>query len=71
MLALSIVALRRRPGDVLAAQDGDRGPSRSLLRAMPQGDIFGLAPTLCLTREQADIVFSKSAYAVRSVFANL
>ncbi|TIY03592.1 MAG: aspartate aminotransferase family protein, partial [Mesorhizobium sp.] len=39
-------------------------------RAMPQGDILGLAPPLCLTREQAGIA-SKTAYAGRSVFANL
>ena len=40
-------------------------------RAMPQGDILGFAPPLCLTREEADIVVSKTADAVKSVFANL
>ncbi|TIN14255.1 MAG: hypothetical protein E5Y51_23050 [Mesorhizobium sp.] len=39
-------------------------------RAMPQGDILGLAQPLCLTREQPTS-FSKTAYSVRSVFANL
>ncbi len=28
-------------------------------RAMPQGDILGFAPPLCLTREEADIVVAK------------
>jgi L-2,4-diaminobutyrate transaminase len=40
-------------------------------RAMPQGDILGFAPPLCLTREEADIVVAKTADAVNSVFANL
>jgi L-2,4-diaminobutyrate transaminase len=40
-------------------------------RAMPQGDILGFAPPLCLTREEADIVVAKTADAVKSVFANL
>jgi L-2,4-diaminobutyrate transaminase len=40
-------------------------------RAMPQGDILGFAPPLCLTREEADIVVAKTAEAVNSVFANL
>ncbi|RWQ12784.1 MAG: aspartate aminotransferase family protein, partial [Mesorhizobium sp.] len=38
-------------------------------RAMPQGDILGFAPPLCLTREEADIVVAKTADAVKSVFA--
>jgi L-2,4-diaminobutyrate transaminase len=37
-------------------------------RAMPQGDILGFAPPLCLTREEADIIVSKTADAVDSVF---
>jgi L-2,4-diaminobutyrate transaminase len=40
-------------------------------RAMPQGDILGFAPPLCLTREEADIVVDRTADAVKSVFANL
>ncbi|TKT75029.1 aspartate aminotransferase family protein [Aquamicrobium sp. LC103] len=39
-------------------------------RAMPQGDILGFAPPLCLTREEADIVIEKTADAVKAVFAN-
>lgn len=37
-------------------------------RAMPQGDILGFAPPLCLTREEADIVVSATHDAVMSVF---
>lgn len=36
-------------------------------RAMPQGDIMGFAPPLCLTREEADIVVAAAAKAVKSV----
>jgi len=36
-------------------------------RAMPQGDILGFAPPLCLTREDADIVVKAAASAVASV----
>ena len=39
-------------------------------RAMPQGDILGFAPPLCLTREEADIVVDRTADAVKSAFAN-
>jgi L-2,4-diaminobutyrate transaminase len=40
-------------------------------RAMPQGDILGFAPPLCLTKEEADIVVEKTTDAVKTVFANL
>ena len=36
-------------------------------RAMPQGDILGFAPPLCLTREEADIVVARTADAIASV----
>ena len=36
-------------------------------RAMPQGDILGFAPPLCLTREEADIVVKATADAVKAV----
>ncbi|MCO4316630.1 aspartate aminotransferase family protein [Phyllobacterium sp. 21LDTY02-6] len=36
-------------------------------RAMPQGDILGFAPPLCLTREEVDIVVKATADAVESV----
>ena len=38
-----------------------------IARAMPQGDIIGFAPPLCLTRAEADIVVEKTAAAVKSV----
>jgi L-2,4-diaminobutyrate transaminase len=38
-------------------------------RAMPQGDILGFAPPLCLTKDEADIVVAKTADAVKAVFA--
>ena len=40
-------------------------------RAMPQGDILGFAPPLCLTREEADIVVEKAADVVKSVLSAL
>jgi L-2,4-diaminobutyrate transaminase len=39
-------------------------------RAMPQADILGFAPPLCLTREEADIVVSATARAIDTVFAS-
>ncbi len=36
-------------------------------RAMPQGDIIGLAPPLCLSREEADTVVEATAGAVKAV----
>ena len=36
-------------------------------RAMPQGDILGFAPPLCLTKQEADIVVKAAAGAVASV----
>ncbi|RUU00147.1 aspartate aminotransferase family protein, partial [Mesorhizobium sp. USDA-HM6] len=40
-------------------------------RAMPQGDILGFAPPLCLTREEADTIVANTADAVNSVFASI
>ena len=40
-------------------------------RAMPQADIIGFAPPLCLTREEADIIVGATEAAVRSVAATL
>jgi L-2,4-diaminobutyrate transaminase len=37
-------------------------------RAMPQGDILGFAPPLCLTRAEADTIVARTADAVKSVF---
>ncbi|CAN7689535.1 aspartate aminotransferase family protein [Rhizobium sp. LjRoot98] len=36
-------------------------------RAMPQGDILGFAPPLCLTREEADLVVKAAASAIEAV----
>jgi L-2,4-diaminobutyrate transaminase len=36
-------------------------------RAMPQGDILGFAPPLCLTREEADAIVGAASRAVREV----
>lgn len=40
-------------------------------RAMPQGDILGFAPPLCLTREEADIVVAATAEAVNEVASDI
>ncbi|MDG4647198.1 aspartate aminotransferase family protein [Roseibacterium sp. SDUM158017] len=40
-----------------------------IARAMPQGDIIGYAPPLCLSREEADTVVSVTADAIREVLA--
>jgi len=36
-------------------------------RAMPQGDILGFAPPLCLTTQEADTIVAATASAVKSV----
>lgn len=38
-----------------------------IARAMPQGDILGFAPPLCLTEEEADTIVSVTVDAVREV----
>lgn len=38
-----------------------------IARAMPQGDILGFAPPLCLSKAEADEIATKTAQAVRSV----
>ncbi len=40
-------------------------------RAMPQGDIMGFAPPLCLSREEADIIVAAAKGAVDEVAATL
>ena len=40
-----------------------------IARAMPQGDIAGFAPPLCLTREQADTVVGALAQAVKEALS--
>jgi L-2,4-diaminobutyrate transaminase len=55
-------------GPQVAAALAERGV---IGRAMPQGDILGFAPPLCLTRDEADVVVKATAGAVEAVFANL
>jgi L-2,4-diaminobutyrate transaminase len=38
-----------------------------IARAMPQGDILGYAPPLCLTRAEADRIAEATGEAVREV----
>ncbi len=52
-------------GKVVAAM-GRRGV---IARQMPQGDILGFAPPLCLSREEADTVVRVTAEAIAEVFA--
>ena len=42
-----------------------------IARAMPQGDILGFAPPLCLTRQEADIVVMATRDAIEDVAAGL
>lgn len=42
-----------------------------IARAMPQGDILGFAPPLCLSRKEADIVVSATAEAIAEVAKSL
>jgi L-2,4-diaminobutyrate transaminase len=48
----------------IVAAMGRRGV---IARAMPQGDILGYAPPLCLSREEADTIVSATVDAVREV----
>jgi len=54
----------RKIGPSIAAALLSRGV---IARAMPQGDIIGFAPPLCLTRAEADIIVSAAADAVKEV----
>ncbi|WP_018238606.1 aspartate aminotransferase family protein [Ensifer sp. BR816] len=54
----------RKIGPQVAAALLERGV---IGRAMPQGDILGFAPPLCLTRAEADIVVKAAAEAIQSV----
>ncbi len=39
-----------------------------IARAMPQGDILGFAPPLCLSRDEADTIVAATRAAVDDVF---
>jgi len=54
----------RKIGPQVAAALLERGV---IGRAMPQGDILGFAPPLCLTREEADEIVAAAAGAVKAV----
>jgi L-2,4-diaminobutyrate transaminase len=54
----------RKVGANLAAALLARGV---IARAMPQGDILGFAPPLCLTRAEADQIVAATAAAVADV----
>ncbi|MET4295778.1 adenosylmethionine-8-amino-7-oxononanoate aminotransferase [Bradyrhizobium sp. LB8.2] len=56
----------KKVGQQVAAALLERGV---IGRALPQGDILGLAPPLCLTRDEADIIIENAAKAVNAVFA--
>ena len=53
-----------KTGPRIAAALTERGV---IARAMPQGDILGFAPPLCLTEREADIVVARTAEAVKAV----
>jgi L-2,4-diaminobutyrate transaminase len=55
----------RKVGPAVAAALLKRGV---IGRAMPQGDIIGLAPPLCLARGEADTIVAAVAGAVKEVF---
>jgi L-2,4-diaminobutyrate transaminase len=54
----------RKIGPSIAAALLSRGV---IARAMPQGDIIGFAPPMCLTRAEADIIVSAVTDAVKEV----
>ncbi len=54
----------RKVGAALSAALLKRGV---IGRAMPQGDILGFAPPLCMTKEEADVVVGATAEAVAEV----
>ncbi len=56
----------RKVGPSVAAALLGRGV---IARAMPQGDILGFAPPLCLTQQEADIIVEKTCEAVQDVFS--
>jgi L-2,4-diaminobutyrate transaminase len=58
----------RKVGPRLAAAVLERGV---ICRAMPEGDILGFAPPLCLTRDEADTIVKAVAGAVEAVSAEL
>jgi len=58
----------KKVGPQVAAALLERGV---IARAMPQGDILGFAPPLCLTRQEADTIIEALTGAVKAVAAEL
>ena len=54
----------KKIGPAVAAEMFKRGV---IARAMPQGDIIGFAPPLCLTRNEADQIIAATVQAVEEV----
>ena len=54
----------KKVGPAVAAELASMGV---IGRAMPQGDILGFAPPLCLTREEADTIVATTVKAVKNV----
>jgi L-2,4-diaminobutyrate transaminase len=52
----------------VAAAMAERGV---IARAMPQGDIIGFAPPLCISRAECDTVVAATLDAVREISATL
>jgi L-2,4-diaminobutyrate transaminase len=53
-----------KPGTAAGAVIAAMGRRGVVARAMPQGDILGFAPPLCLSREEADRVVAATAEAI-------
>jgi len=56
---------QKKVGPTLAAKIRENGV---IVRAMAQGDILGMAPPLCLSREEADVIVKAIHQAVTSHF---
>ncbi|PLX39318.1 MAG: hypothetical protein C0606_01960 [Hyphomicrobiales bacterium] len=56
----------RKIGPTIAAEMVKRGV---IARAMPEGDILGFAPPLCLSRAEADVIVATTKAAVEAVLA--
>jgi L-2,4-diaminobutyrate transaminase len=73
---LAAVELQRDPAarvdfdaaDKITAQIvGEMGKRGVIARAMPQGEIIGFAPPLCLSRSEADTIVSVARDAIDAV----
>ncbi|MGF1594833.1 MAG: aspartate aminotransferase family protein [Kiloniellaceae bacterium] len=73
----AVELVEERKGRRLFEPAGQQGPKVAaallkrgvIARAMPQGDILGFAPPLCLSEAEADIVVGAMREAVEEVFA--